>query len=175
MIFHPVEDSSETAEIIVPILIERYKPKSVLDLGCNTGQWLKWFIHYGITDVIGVDGINMLSELVIPKDKFYPFDLTKPIHSGKKFDLVLCLEVAEHLEEKYADILVDTATRHSDIIFWSAADVGQGGYNHVNEQPIEYWIEKFKARGYHWGGLKHKIPDIPHIYYKNNAIEFIKQ
>ena len=37
MNFHPIENSSATAEIYVPILIDWYKPKSVLDLGCNVG------------------------------------------------------------------------------------------------------------------------------------------
>lgn len=174
MIFHPVENSSETAEIIVPFLINRYKPKSVLDLGCNTGQWLKWFIHHGVADVIGIDGENMIPELVIPETKYSPQDLRNEFYLGRKFDLVLCLEVAEHLEQEYADVLVGTATMHSDIIFWSAANVGQGGYNHVNEQPMEYWIKKFNKKGFYANGLKNVLPDIPHIYYKNNAIEFIK-
>lgn len=174
MNFHPIENSGATAEIVVPILIERYKPASVLDLGCNTGRWLMWFMECGVYDVAGIDGDNMLDELRIPLYNFIPADLTKPIHLGRKFDLVMCLEVAEHLDEKYADVLVDTAIRHSDTVFWSAATPGQTGYNHVNEQPHEYWIEKFKAKGYTARIMTDELPQIPHDYYRKNAIEFKK-
>lgn len=172
--FHPIENSSDTAEIIVPLLIDWYKPKSVLDLGCNTGQWLKCFIDHGITIAHGIDGDNMEGHLVIPRFNFHVGDLTKPINAPVYYDLVLCLEVAEHLDEQYADILVDTACRHSDKIFWSAATPGQTGYNHVNEQPHSYWIEKFNERGYKERALRYDLPVVPHDYYRKNAIEFIK-
>lgn len=171
MNFHPIENSSDTAEIIVPILMDWYRPKSVLDLGCNTGQWLRQF--KGI-EIMGVDGENMISGLVISEGGFICADLTKQLDFERKYDLVLCLEVAEHLGEQYADILVDNACRHSDIVFWSAATPGQGGYHHVNEQPHEYWIEKFRLRGYEARLLSQELPVVPHDYYRKNAIEFIK-
>lgn len=174
MEFHPIENSSDTAEIVVPILIDWYKPKSVLDLGCNTGWWLHWFIWHGVKNVLGVDGDNMVEALKIPKDKFLTRDLTEPLGIDGKFDLVMCLEVAEHLDEQYADILVDAATQHSNIVFWSAATPGQTGYHHVNEQPHEYWIEKFAQRGYTARILKDMLPQVPHDYYRKNAIEFYR-
>jgi SAM-dependent methyltransferase len=173
MNFHPIDNSSDTAEVIVPILIDWYNPKSVLDLGCNSGQWLKWFKKFGVY-AVGIDGDNMIPELVIPRHSFIVADLTKEIDLKGKFDLVLCLEVAEHLEEQYADTLVDTSIRHSDTIFWSSATPNQGGWNHYNEQPLEYWIEKFKARGYEARLLKDELPQVPHDYYRKNAIEFKK-
>lgn len=175
MNFHPIENSSDTAEIVVPILIDWYKPKSVLDLGCNTGQFLKWFFRHGVEEIAGIDGDNMHDHMVIPRTKLIVKDLTQPININYRFDLLLCLEVAEHLGEKYADTLVDTAINHSDTIFWSAATPGQTGWNHVNEQPHEYWIEKFKQRGYGHRLLCDILPELPHDYYRKNAIEFIKR
>lgn len=178
MNFHPIENSSDTAEIVVPILINWYHPQSVLDLGCNTGQWLKWFINNNINDVFGVDGENMLDEIQIPEHRFIIADLTKSSPDFPylgEFDLLLCLEVAEHLQEQFADVLVDTCIKHSDIIFWSAATPGQGGYHHINEQPHEYWIEKFMKRGYKHRILINELPILPHDYYRKNAIEFIKE
>lgn len=180
MNFHPVENSSATAEVVVPILNNWYHPKSVMDLGCNVGWWLYWFMGLYNADVIGIDGNNMIEGLKIPEYRFICADLTKPIiYPSKyalpsKFDLLLCLEVAEHLDEKHADTLINAATMHSDIIFWSAATPGQTGYNHVNEQPHEYWIEKFAHRGYKHRLLSDLLPILPHDYYRKNAIEFIK-
>jgi len=172
--FHPIENSSDTAEIIVPILIDWYNPKSVLDLGCNVGWWLHWFYRNRVTSILGIDGENMLSELKIPAHRFITADLTQPINLEKRFDLLLCLEVAEHLEEQYADTLVQTCVNHSDTIFFSAATKGQGGYHHVNEQPHQYWIEKFAAHGYTHRMLDEILPVVPHDYYRKNAIEFKK-
>lgn len=172
--FHPIENSQATADICVPVLIDMYNPKSVLDLGCNVGCWLSSFENHGVTDVIGVDGDNMIDSLLVDRHKFITHDLTQPINLNRKFDLVLCLEVAEHLEEKYSDVLVENCINHSDRIIWSAADIGQGGYNHVNEQPISYWIDKFEKRGYLARILSPTLPKLPHDYYRHNAIEFKK-
>lgn len=166
MNFHPKENSIDTANICVPILISMFNPKSVLDLGCNIGAWMHSFESNGVSDVFGVDGDNM------EVNKFKAHDLTKPLNLKRKFDMVLCLEVAEHIDEQYSETLIDSAIRHSDLIIWSAATKGQGGYNHVNEQPIEYWIDKFKAKGYIGKYLGNSFPILPHDYYRKNLIEF---
>jgi hypothetical protein len=173
MNFHPVENSIDSAKIVVPLLIDWYKPNTVIDLGCNIGAWLSEFQEHGI-DILGIDGENMLGSLLIDAEDFRSYDLTEPIYPVIKFDLLICLEVAEHLEDKYADTLVESAIRCSDTIFWSAATKGQGGFNHVNEQPLEYWIEKFKSRGYNHRLLENELPVLPHDYYRKNAIEFKK-
>jgi SAM-dependent methyltransferase len=151
--------------------MEWYNPTSVLDLGCNVGHWLAEFMDRGVFG-LGVDGDNMMNELVIPDFMAFSQDLTKPFKVDRDFGLVLCLEVAEHLDERYANVIVNTCVAHSDLIFWSAASVGQGGYNHVNEQPMEYWIAKFAARGYAHRKLCDVLPPLPHDYYRTNAIEF---
>lgn len=68
----------------------------------------------------------------------------------KKYDLALSFELAEHLPERYADNLVDTLANAGDTIVMTAATPGQGGTHHVNEQPREYWYEKFQSRGFEY-------------------------
>jgi ribosomal protein L11 methylase PrmA len=41
---------------VVPELIKMFQPKSVLDVGCGTGTWLRSFIESGVNDVAGMDG-----------------------------------------------------------------------------------------------------------------------
>lgn len=175
MNFHPKENSIDTANICVPLLIDMYNPKSVLDLGCNIGTWLKAFEVNGVTDVVGVDGLNMVDDFLVFKSKFIAHDLTTHLYLKRKFDIVLCLEVAEHLDERYSEVLIDNAVNHSDLVIWSAAPIGQGGYNHVNEQLGEYWIQKFEKRGYSAKDLSTAFPSLPHDYYRKNAIEFKKR
>jgi SAM-dependent methyltransferase len=147
---HDVEvHNTKDAKAFIPILSKYIQPSSVLDVGCGIGTWLRVFQDKGIDDVVGVDGSNVeKSLLAIPIDHFIEHNLTKPLNLNRKFDLVICLEVAEHLPAEFADNIIDILTTHSDNILFSAALPMQGGQNHLNEQPFMYWVEKFNAQGY---------------------------
>jgi hypothetical protein len=67
---------------------------------------------------------------------------------GRIFDVAISTEVAEHLPERFADRYVDLLTKAAPQIVFTAAFPGQGGADHVNEQPASYWIGKFSARGF---------------------------
>jgi hypothetical protein len=79
---------------------------------------------------------------------FIRHDLTTPLYLGRAFNLVLCLEVGEHLPEASADTLVDNIVYHGGDIVFSAAVPGQEGVGHINCQPHEYWHAKFAEHGY---------------------------
>lgn len=124
--------------------------KSIVDFGCSTGHFLKEVMNNEITvDVQGVEGSpNAFTNLVIDKSLIIQHDLRLPLVLNRKYDLCTCMEVAEHLEDEYADTFVKTLTDSSDVVFITAAIPGQLGHYHVNEQPKEYWIEKFAKVGY---------------------------
>jgi len=123
--------------------------QSVLDVGCGLGTWLTIFQESGVPEVLGLDGNNVdRSMLHIPERQFRECDLTNPFDLGKRFDLVLCLEVAEHLPESCSDEFVASLCRHSDRIVFSAAIPGQGGQHHINEQWVDYWQLRFRQMGY---------------------------
>lgn len=137
---------------VVPIIMDIVNPKSVLDVGCGTGTWLKAFEELGTSDYVGVDGdfLNR-SQLNIPIEKFIAKDLRTPWLLNRKFDLVLSLEVAEHLPKESADQFVETLVNHTNsAIIFSAAVPGQGGQNHLNEQWPEYWQKKFEPFGFYF-------------------------
>lgn len=136
---------------VVPLVMNIFKPSSVLDVGCGTGTWLKAFEEAGVRDYLGVDSDYVKREaLKIPTDLFHPFDLCKAWSLNRKFDLVISLEVAEHLPEDSADLFVTTLVNHGDTILFSAAIPGQGGQNHLNEQWPEYWQQKFAKHGFYF-------------------------
>ena len=92
---------------VVPLVMELVKPQSVLDVGCGIGNWLKVFEEQGIGDYKGVDGSYLDKNLLkIPIHNFEARDLQQSFSLGRKFDLVVSLEVAEHLDERYADQFV---------------------------------------------------------------------
>jgi hypothetical protein len=59
---------------------------------------------------------------------------------------------------------------------FSAAIPGQGGVNHINEQPPKYWVEKFWRRGFvPLEVLRPAIINEPNMYpwLKQNLIVFM--
>jgi SAM-dependent methyltransferase len=78
-----------------------------------------------------------------------PFDLAQspPASLGGGFDLAYCFEVAEHVPAPLGDRLVQFLSDLAPLVVFTAAQPGQGGTGHVNEQPPAYWIERFEAAG----------------------------
>ncbi|NUO79292.1 class I SAM-dependent methyltransferase [candidate division KSB1 bacterium] len=148
--FKAIEHGSQrSAEEIVPLVLELSQPRSVIDVGCGVGTWLKVFKQHGVHEVLGVDGSYVDQSLLqISKEEFLPFDLRKPLRLDKKFDLVLSLEVAEHLPPECADTFVASLVGLGSVVLFSAAIPFQGGTNHVNAQWPDYWMQKFQSRGY---------------------------
>lgn len=139
-----------SAEIIVPLLIKYINPKSVLDIGCATGIWLSQFKKVGIK-VKGIDGewVHNYKKFISEDEvQYYDFESEKKIIIHEKYDLVLCLEMAEHVSAGKADYLVDVLTSTSDVIYFSAATPNSGGQHHINERWQSFWRAKFKKRGY---------------------------
>jgi cyclopropane fatty-acyl-phospholipid synthase-like methyltransferase len=62
-------------------------------------------------------------------------------------DLVISIEVAEHIASEYVDHFLDTVA-NGRVICMTAALPNQDGYHHVNCHPPEYWIGKIAKRGY---------------------------
>ena len=135
--------------IIADILAKHLIFASVLDLGCGQGLILARLQELGKL-VRGVDGSNhaLAAAPKTLRKSLTVRDLTKSLTLGR-FDLVICSEVAEHLDRRYADSLVQSICHHSSkFVYFTAAVPRQGGLHHVNEQPHSYWIEKFRSNGF---------------------------
>ena len=168
--------SLRCAEQIVPLIYERFKPASVVDVGCGVGAFLRSFRVLGVETVLGLDGDYLPREkLMVPPEEFRPTDLTKPFALDRRYDLVMCLEVGEHLDAPYADAFVQSLCQLGDIVVFSAAIPVQGGDHHVNEQWQSYWVERFAKCGFSafdlirpliWanGGIE--------VFYKQNMLVF---
>lgn len=141
--------SLTSAKEIIPLLVNRYQPVSVVDVGCGTGAFAQEFILQGIHDVTGYEGGWMRdTETLLKKDKYVYVDFTNGIESTRTYDLCVCLEVAEHLDISSARTLISILTSLSEKVVFSAAIPRQGGNHHVNEQWPEFWAELFAEKGY---------------------------
>lgn len=157
-------------------------PGTVLDIGCGLGEWasvetLGWKYR-------GLDFRVPKESLRIPLEKYIEMDLTT-LKQGMEVetadligraDVVLCLEVAEHLPEEVAHNLVRFLTSLGEKVLFSAAIPHQGGEGHVNEQWQSYWGDLFSKEGYvgtqPWerGWDRNEKID---LWYRQNMILFI--
>lgn len=168
-----------SAEAIVPWVVDLLRPTSVLDVGCGTGTWVSTFHKAGVTDVLGVDGDWVDAKMLeVPAENFRRADLTKEFDAGRRYDLVMSLEVAEHLDAAVADRFIESLIRHGDVVLFSAAVPDQGGFHHVNEQWATYWIDKFASRGFEaMDCVRGRFWNVPEVcwWYSQNAFFFVKK
>lgn len=157
-----------SAGAIVPVLVEELRPLTVVDVGCGEGWFCREFQGHGVSTV-GVDGDRLphVDRVV---------DFTRPPYPELGgFDLVVCLEVAEHIEAQFAPKFVEWLCSLGPTVVFSAAVPGQGGPGHVNEQPPEYWAELFAEHRYEGSGaLRDRLWDDARIswWYRQNMLVF---
>jgi SAM-dependent methyltransferase len=114
----------------------------IMDVGCGPGIYVKALREAGVE----ADGVD-----IDPGCPYLIMDIFSAEFEMKfagKYDLAMCIEVAEHLPESKANSLVDVLTKLAPTVLFSAAVPGQGGHGHINCQPKEYWINKFAEVNY---------------------------
>jgi SAM-dependent methyltransferase len=167
--------SLDSAKVILPLLIDVFRPRSLLDVGCGQGTWSQTALDHGIADLLGVDGEWARPVLKISESDFRSFDLAAPFDLGRRFDLAISMEVGEHIDPAHADSFVGNLVRHSDAVVFSAAVPFQGGIHHVNEQWPPYWVEKFARENYRcFDFLRWRIwnDDRIETWYRQNLLIF---
>ena len=168
----------ESARAMIPALLKRLPVQinTVLDAGCGAGAWLSVWKDTGC-QVTGLDGDYVdRSTLMIDDGEFQSRDLAQGFELPGRFDLAQSLEVAEHLPSAAAARFVHSLCSTSDIILFSAAPPGQGGENHINEQPYSYWQTLFAHNGYQmYDAVRDSILDNKSVmpWYRYNTFVYI--
>jgi hypothetical protein len=124
-------------------IIDKFGIKSVLDVGGGRGWAAKWFTEQGLetTSIEGLEDnvVNAVYPSILHDLTTGPFN--------KSVDFVNCIEVVEHIEEKFLDNLLTTLCQGKYLLMTHAVP-GQKGWHHVNCQPSDYWINHLKNRNY---------------------------
>ncbi len=136
-------------------LLREYEVQAVIDVGCGQGFSARWFQDHGC-DVLGVDGAVSARDMsVIPQSHVVHDYDDGPYCPDRRFDLAWCSEFLEHLDEEFLPNVMETF-QSASVIVATAASPGQGGWHHVNERPMSYWIAKFLDFGF---GLDNSATD----------------
>jgi len=173
------DPSKRSALAVAPHVLSWVQPKSVVDVGCGLGMWASAFKELGVETVHGMDGPDVpLDQLMIPADDFVAIDLTRSVSVERTYDLVVSLEVGEHLPASSAAGFVRTLTELGPVVLFSGAVPLQRGAHHVNEQWPDYWARLFERFGYRAvDSLRAKIWNDERVepYYCQNSIVYVRE
>jgi hypothetical protein len=92
-------------------LVEIIQPSSILEVGCTSGNLLSHFADKNPDiDISGIEIFDFLKSAAPAniRGNINILDLRFPIDSTLKSDLVICLEVAEHIDPGRLDIFLDS-------------------------------------------------------------------
>jgi len=150
---------------VYKVLNEIVKPmKLIVDIGAGVGEW-----QHG--DYTGVDFNS-------PNKDIHQHDLRQPYRSQKRYDLALCLEVAEHLPKDSAGVLVESLCQLAPYVLFSAAIPFQGGEDHQNEKWPSWWAKLFARFGFfpHPVDIRESIwnNDNVEVWYRQNMVLYWK-
>jgi SAM-dependent methyltransferase len=142
--FH--DEALRDAPLVVPVILKMF-PSAValLDVGCGSGAFAAEFARHG-RKVVGLERSSSGRALAAKQGvECRHFDLTRtpPAMLSEPFDLIYSFEVAEHLTVELGDRLVGYLASFAAPVIFSAAQPGQGGTGHMNEQLPGYWLDRF--------------------------------
>lgn len=126
-------------------IVKRINPKTVLDAGCAMGFLVEGLRNRGV-EAYGIDiseyAINNVHE--DSKEYCWVASVTEPF--PKKYDLIVVIEVLEHLQQNEAEKAVENICRFSDDVLFSSTPFDYKEASHFNVQPPEYWAELFAVQ-----------------------------
>ncbi len=132
-------------------ITELLAPQTVLDLGCAYGLLVETLRDRGV-QAFGLDiseyAINQAREDL--KDFLRVGSMLEPIKG--RYDLIISIEVIEHIEEKHSDAVIHNMCTASDQILLATTPDDFDDPTHFNVQPPLYWVQKFAQFGF--------VPDI---------------
>jgi len=123
------------------------RPCTVLDVGCAMGFLVEALRQRG-AEAFGVDVSEYAIQNVHPAIQPYCWlgSVTKPF--PQRYDLIVCVEVLEHLPHREAEQAVENLCRHSDDVLFSSTPLDYKEATHFNVQSPEYWAELFARQGF---------------------------
>lgn len=144
---HPFGDDWTYLPGLWRFLLDTYRPRTLVDLGCGEGHSTRWFLDHGV-DAIGIDGSPEAKRCAaIPQDRFVLHDFRRPMGAPPRCDMVWSSEFVEHVDEEAAPNFMAVFAA-SKVVAMTHAFPGQGGHHHVHCRMPEYWIEAMGKIGF---------------------------
>lgn len=152
------QDSEEIKAFIGHIatqIKEKYRPKTVLDAGCAMGLLVAALRDLGV-EAYGVD----LSEYAISqvREDIRPYcavgSLADPLPDSlpRRYDLVVSMEVLEHIPEAEGKKAVANLCAVTDQVLFCSSPDDTEDPTHINLHRPSYWCGLFAEQGFFFAG-----------------------
>ncbi|MFT3934289.1 MAG: methyltransferase domain-containing protein [Chitinophagaceae bacterium] len=123
-------------------IIKDLHPKTVMDVGCAYGYLVAALRDRGV-EAYGIDisdyAISQVREDIKPYCK--ATSILTPL--TQSYDLIICIEVIEHLQPEAARNAIENLCLSSNNIIFTSTPSDFKEATHFNVQPTEYWVRLF--------------------------------
>ncbi len=128
-------------------IVRGIDPRTVLDAGCAMGFLVEALRNRGV-EAFGIDisdyAIGQVAADIRPYCK--SASILEPL--PRRYDLILSIEVIEHLSGPDGSIAIRNLCQATDDILFSSTPSGYRETTHLNVQPVDYWAGLFAAEGF---------------------------
>ena len=123
-------------------------PHRVLDAGCGFGFLVETLRQRG-AEANGIDISSYAISQVHSSVRAYCRQGSIVDDLGERFDLIVTLEVLEHIRKADAERAIANICAHTSDVLFSSTPFDHNELTHVNVQPAEYWAEQFARHGFY--------------------------
>ena len=132
-------------------IVSDLHPETVLDAGCAMGYLVAALRDRGVK-AYGIDisqyAVSMVREDIRPYCFVGSLTEKLPAELPEKYDLVVTIEVLEHLYAEDGERAIQHLCQLSDIVLFSSTPDDFSERTHVNVQQREYWAKLFFINGF---------------------------
>lgn len=150
----PYEEPEHWVEffgMIADRIVKDIHPQTVLDAGCAMGYLVAALRDRGV-EAYGVDiseyAISKVREDVRPFCRVASLTEAFPNDLPQHYDLVVTIEVLEHLYAEDGQKAIANLCKHADTVLFSSTPDDFEERTHVNVQQREYWAKLFFEQGF---------------------------
>jgi SAM-dependent methyltransferase len=128
-------------------IVRSLAPRRVFDAGCAIGFLVEALWDRGL-EARGRDISPYAISQVRADVRPYCAEgsIADPIDGG--YDLVLCIEVLEHMPEPEAQRAIDVITTAAPRVLFSSSPIDLDEPTHINVRPTIYWLQQFAEAGF---------------------------
>jgi 2-polyprenyl-3-methyl-5-hydroxy-6-metoxy-1,4-benzoquinol methylase len=132
---------------IADAIVAELAPQTVLDAGCGIGLLVSSLRERGV-EAWGIDISEYAISHVPEGARGYCSLASVTDELQPDFDLIVCIEVLEHLPARLGREAIENLARHTDRILFSSTPDDFDEPTHVNVQPMNHWVEQFARLGF---------------------------
>jgi SAM-dependent methyltransferase len=128
-------------------IVADINPRRVLDAGCALGLLVETLRARGV-EAFGVDISSYAIANAADGARPYLRRSSAAAELTERYDLIVSIEVLEHMPAAAAEAAIANFCRHTDDVLFSSSPDDFDEATHVNVRPPEYWAEQFARHGF---------------------------